>query len=197
MTVMAPRLCTVMTLAAALLWPAMLFAADPPSPIAKSEVYQTIAADLRARGVPGDQLPRLDEIELPVSVPAAPGHTLRITTACWSDHLARVQFRLECREPGQCLPFLAYVRASEPVKGAIGSSCRAAAQGRREIPRKPVLRAGDRATVVFARGRMRLTAVVTCLERGAEGDVIRVRNQDGQTFRARIANPSMLEAITP
>lgn len=184
--------------AALILCGAFLFAADPPTPITKSEVYQTIAADLRARGVAGDQLPQLDQVELPVAVPATPGHTLRVTTACWDDNLARVQFRLECREAGQCLPFLAYVRASPGLtRTATGSPCRAATQARREIPRKPVLRAGDRATVVFARGRMRLTAVVTCLERGAEGDVIRVRNQDGQTFRARIANPTLLEAIAP
>ena len=49
--------------------------------------------------------------------------------------------------------------------------------------------------VVFSGSRIRLTASVTCLARGAEGDVIRVRNQDGNIFRARVSAPNLLEAL--
>lgn len=35
-----------------------------------------------------------------------------------------------------------------------------------------------------------MTAIVTCLERGREGQVIRVRSQDGHIFRARISRVS-------
>jgi len=47
---------------------------------------------------------------------------------------------------------------------------------------KLAMRAGDRATAVFVSSRLRLTARVTCLERGREGEVIRVRSQDGAFF---------------
>jgi flagella basal body P-ring formation protein FlgA len=57
------------------------------------------------------------------------------------------------------------------------------------------VRAGDRATAVFASDRVRIAASVTCLERGREGEVIRVRGEDGQVFRARISGPARLEAV--
>jgi flagella basal body P-ring formation protein FlgA len=60
---------------------------------------------------------------------------------------------------------------------------------------KPVLRAGDRATAVFLSNRLRMAASVTCLERGREGEVIRVRSQDGRVFRARISGPARLEVL--
>jgi flagella basal body P-ring formation protein FlgA len=63
-------------------------------------------------------------------------------------------------------------------------------------PRKAIVRSGDRATVVFRGSQLNLTALVTCLERGAAGDVIRVRNQDGQIFRARVSAPARLEALS-
>ncbi len=59
----------------------------------------------------------------------------------------------------------------------------------------PVVRAGERATAVFLADRLRMTASVTCLERGNEGEIIRVRSQDGHVFRARISGPALLEAL--
>ena len=58
-----------------------------------------------------------------------------------------------------------------------------------------MLRAGDRAMAVFLSNRLRMTANVTCLERGREGEIIRVRSQDGRVFRARISGPGRLEAL--
>jgi flagella basal body P-ring formation protein FlgA len=40
-----------------------------------------------------------------------------------------------------------------------------------------------------------MTASVTCLERGRQGEVIRVRAPDGHIFRARISGPALLEAL--
>ncbi len=48
---------------------------------------------------------------------------------------------------------------------------------------------------VFLSNRLRMTASVTCLERGREGEVIRVRSQDGRVFRARISGPARLEVL--
>jgi len=48
---------------------------------------------------------------------------------------------------------------------------------------------------VFLTNRLRMTASVTCLERGREGEVIRVRSQDGHIFRARISGPALLEVL--
>jgi Chaperone for flagella basal body P-ring formation len=178
----------------AILSGALVFAEEaraPFTPVTRDEVWQTIAGELRARGIPGDQLPRAEDIELPAAVPAAPGRALRVTMVCWDAALERTQFRLECREAGQCVPFLAYTRA-----GRFGNSCQAGPWSRpvQAASHKAVVRAGDRATVVFRGNRLRLSAQVTCLERGAEGEIIRVRNQDGRIFRARVSAPALLEA---
>ncbi|HYK50556.1 MAG TPA: flagella basal body P-ring formation protein FlgA, partial [Terriglobales bacterium] len=98
-------------------------------------------------------------------------------------------------------PFLAYADAGRSTamgsEKIDGSSCRNSRQ--RFAPfstRKAIIRPGDRATVLFRGSQLNLTSLVTCLERGAAGDVIRVRNQDGQVFRARISAPTRLEALT-
>lgn len=175
----------------ALVAPALLAqeAGLPFPPVTREEVWQAVAGELRARGLREEQLPRAEDLDLPVSVPAAEGRTLRVAAVCWDAGLGRVQFRLECREPGQCIPFLAYARTAERMNAGSCRSRSASAQ-----PRKVAVRAGDRAMVVFVANRLRLTTSVICLERGAEGEIIRVKNQDGHIFRARVAAPALLEA---
>jgi hypothetical protein len=121
---------------------------------------------------------------------------------CWDAELQRAQFQMECREPGQCVPFLAYAAAGRSTamgsERLRGSSCRnvSHALSTPSAVHKNIVRVGDRATVFFRGNALRMTALVTCLERGAEGDLIRVRNQDGQIFRARIFAPAQLEALS-
>ena len=178
----------------------------PPTPVTRQEVWQAVVAELRERGLSEQQLPRVEDLDLPVALPALAGRRLRVSSACWDAGPRRTQYRLECGEPGQCLPFLVYLRSDvrnyvrDPVNadtGARAGSCRRAS-GSRPAPEallKPVVRAGDRATAVFLADRLRMTASVTCLERGREGEVIRVRSQDGHIFRARISGPALLEAL--
>jgi hypothetical protein len=164
-----------------------------PTPVTRQEVWQAVVAELRQRGLP--------ELALPVALPALAGRKLRVSSACWDEGHERNQFRLECGEPGQCLPFLAYVHVQNRDAGTRAGSCRLEAPSRPapEAPvkplAKPAVRAGDRATAVFLSARLRISASVTCLERGREGEVIRVRNEDGQIFRARISGPALLEAV--
>ena len=168
-------------------------------PVTAGEVRAAVSAELRALGVSEDQLPTLKDIEIPAVVPAAIRHALRVVSVCWDANLSRAQFRLECREAGDCLPFLAYARLQSPQVAATvrEQSCRSAPRSQRPRgpARKPVVRAGDHATVVFHSSKMHVTSVVTCLDRGAEGDIIRVRNQDGHIFRARVSTATLLEAL--
>ena len=191
-------------LAIALVSGGMLQAQAPlPSltPITRDEVWQAVTAELRQRGVREEQLLGAGEIDLPALIPAAASRTLRVSMVCWDADLSRAQFQLECREPGQCIPFLAYAAAGRStamgVEKIAGSSCRNSRQ--RFAPsatRKAIVRPGDRATVLFHGRQLNLTSLVTCLERGAAGDIIRVRNQDGQVFRARISAPARLESLS-
>jgi hypothetical protein len=171
--------------------------------VTREEVWQAVTGELRQRGVREEQLLRLEEIDLPLAVPAAAKRTLRVSMVCWDSDLERAQFQLECREPGQCVPFLAYADAGRSTAmGSArigGSSCRTSARPHAAVstPRRNVIRVGDHATVIFRGTQLNLTALVTCLERGAEGSIIRVRNSDGQIFRARVSAPARLEALAP
>jgi flagellar basal body P-ring formation chaperone FlgA len=172
-----------------------------PTPITRDEVWQAVTLELRQRGVREEQLLGLDEIDLPGVIPAAASRTLKVSMVCWDAERGRAQFQLECREPGQCVPFLAYADAGRSTAMGSekigGSSCRNAHQHFASFSiRKAIIRPGDHATVLFRGSQLNLTSLVTCLERGAAGDVIRVRNQDGQVFRARISAPTRLEALT-
>ena len=181
----------------------------PPTAATRQVVWQAVMAELEREGLSEQRSPRIEDLDLPGALPALAGRRLRVSSACWDEGPRRAQFRLECGEPGQCLPFLAYlhnaylyndvhdyVRDDQNASVRTGS-CRAASQPRRapEPSPKPVLRAGDRATAVFLSNRLRMTASVICLERGREGKVIRVRSQDGRVFRARISGRGRLEAI--
>jgi hypothetical protein len=181
-------------LVVALAVPALLAqeARVPSSPLTREEVWQAVAGELHQRGLRVEQLPHVDDLDLPVAVPAAEGRMLRVAAACSDAGLGRLQFRLECREPGQCIPFLAYVRTTERT---IFESCRSGARSASAPSKKFAVRAGEQATVVLVANRLRLTASVICLERGVEGEIIRVKNQDGHIFRARIAAPALLEAL--
>ncbi len=176
-------------------------ARPPLTPITRDEVWQAVTIELRQRGVREEQLLHAEEIDLPAAVPAAAARRLRVSMVCWDADLGRAQFQMECREPGQCVPFLAYAEAGRSTamgsERIAGSSCRNASRQRsaQSLSRKTIVRVWDRATVLFRGSRLSLTALVTCLERGAEGDVIRVRKQDGQIFRARVSAPARLEAL--
>jgi Chaperone for flagella basal body P-ring formation len=187
----------------------------PPTPVTRQEVWQAVVAELRRQGLSERQLPRVEDLDLPGALPTLGGWTLRVSSVCWDEGPRRTQFRLECGKPGQCLPFLVYLHddirddVRDGVRdsvnaGARAESCRPAlvlrqtASELRPVPAappKPTVRAGDRATAVFLSDRLRMTANVTCLERGREGEVIRVRGPDGHVFRARISGPAQLEAL--
>lgn len=169
-----------------------------PTPVTRQEVWQAVVDELGKRGLSAQQLPRVEDLELPVALRALAGRKLRVSSACWDEGPRRTQFRLECGGPGQCLPFLVYLDDSVSAHtGARTGPCRPTS-GPRPAPgvsSQPAVRAGERATAVFLADRLRMTASVTCLERGNEGAIIRVRSQDGHVFRARISGPALLEAL--
>ena len=175
-----------------------------PAPLKPQEVWQVVAAELRALGFSEQQLPRVEDLDMPETLPFVAARSLRVSSTCWDAIPRRTQFRMECEAAGQCLPFLVYLR--DPTGMDAGArSCRLASESRlahgtlgahlAEAKPKPAVRSGDSATAVFLSSHIRMTASVTCLEQGQEGEVIRVRALDGHIFRARISSPTLLEAL--
>ena len=181
----------------------LLYAQEIRTPVTREEVWQAITREMRHRGLAEPQMLSIDEINLPAAIPAVESRTLRVSMVCWDAEQQRAQFQMECGRAGQCLPFLAYAAAARATamgsEKFMGSSCRNVRNTTGEAPlpaHKTLIRVGDHATVFFRGNALNMTALVTCLERGAEGDLIRVRNQDGQIFRVRVFGPARLEAIS-
>ena len=81
----------------------------PPTAATRQEVWQAVVAELQREGLSEQRLPRIEDLELPAALPALAGRRLHVSSACWDEGPRRTQFRLECGEPGQCLPFLVYL----------------------------------------------------------------------------------------
>ena len=164
-----------------------------------AEAWQAVASELRRRGFGPEELPRVEDLELPVAVPAWAGRTLQVSSVCWDRDAAHLRFRLECRPAGACLRFLAYLRGGvEPGSHAQAPSCRLEGSGHLSTPPQratPSVEAGQRATATLSGSGLHMTAAVTCLERGAEGEIVRVRGQEGRIFRARVAGRALVEAL--
>jgi Chaperone for flagella basal body P-ring formation len=176
----------------------MKLASEPEPSETRQEVWRAVAGELRKQGMLDRQLPRIGDLDLPKLAPLE-GQNLRVTSSCWDSGPRRTQFRLECSASGECLPFLVYFRDpanSDNVPAARARPCRVASlRPATGGLIQPTVRAGGRATAVFHGDGLRMTATVTCLERGREGEVIRVRAVDGHVFRARISGPGQLEAL--
>jgi hypothetical protein len=189
---------------------------DGATPVTRQEVWQAVVVELRQRGVSDQNLPPAEDLDLPAAPPARPGRKLQVASACWDERRERVQFRLECAAPGECLPFIAYLNRGQlqsvdlhAAGGAVreDAACRVIAGTRLAGPSaaklaskstsqsalQPMMRPGDPAIAVFVGNGMRMTASVTCLDRGREGESVRVRGPDGNVFRARISGPASLE----
>lgn len=164
------------------------------TPVTNAEVWHTIAGDLRAR-LPNEAPSPVWDVDIPLAVPVAGAHKLRVRTVCRDTDAGLLRFQLACSEPGACLPFLAYVRIAVPVSAP---SCGIEAAAHTGSPaRSPAVHTGERATAVLAAAGMRMSAAVTCLESGAPGDEIRVRGEQGRIFRVRVAGPGRVEALRP
>jgi len=171
-------------------------AASELEPLARVTVEQAraaVVAELRLRGMAENELPRIEDVELGLAVPARTGSSLRVSSVCWDAEAQRARFRLECRAAGACLPFLVYVRSASHAQAA---SCQAVPErhSRAQVS-APAVRAGQTATAVMLASGIRMTAAVTCLDRGARGEIVRVRGGEGRIFRARVAGPALVEAV--
>lgn len=166
----------------------------PRTPVTVQEVSQVVASELQTR-LPKEPPSPVWDMDIPVAVPAAGTHKLRVASVCRDTESAALRFQIACAEPGACLPFLAYVRT--PVAAAVPPCGGRAVSAAGSPARAPAVQPGNRATAMLAIAGLRMTATVTCLERGVPGDIILVRGQEGRVFRARVTGPRSVAAMLP
>lgn len=160
------------------------------TPVTRDEVGEAIAKAMRPMLQQAPASPLWD-FEIPLAVPAASPHRLAVVSLCRSNDPQWVRVHLACDKPGDCLPFLAYVKVGIPVPVR---SCGFEETQDRASPRAVrIIHAGDRATAVLATAGFRMSARVLCLDGGAVGETIRVRAREGRIFQARISGPALVE----
>ena len=100
----------------------------------------------------------------------------------WGSQPGTAHVRMRCQVESVCLPFYASVHLA-PSQGEARS------QEVREA--QPVLRAGERASMVIDSGRLHLRIPVTCLTSGAVGSTIRVAGPArSKVFEAAVLDKS-------
>jgi len=108
----------------------------------------------------------------------------------WDALQNRARLRFRCLPRNACAPFAVAREMSIHDFESLGH-----ANLRTSVNREPNLFAkpGDVLTLVVANGGVRVTAVVTCLERAKEGQSIRVRRSDGRVLRGRLVAAGLVE----
>ena len=135
-------------------------------------VRKMVVDALRARGLQRDEMPTELNLEL------VPEHvSLRVEDVFWDSIRRVVQIRMACEQSAMCLPFLINARVSQANESAVRdklSRGMAPAVGRSQRA-KTLVQNGKPATLFVQNQGLRITTPVVCLQRGTEGQWVRVR----------------------
>ena len=171
------------------------------------QIQRLVLEALDARGIPeGDVLPFHEELCLR-SAGVRAGEAIELMKVRWDEVLRSIEFRLRCKAPGVCLPFLLRVRtraagqppslATERLIGpaAMDSGSPGANVGRAvRLPR--LVRPGQMVTLIWEQGDMRVERRVVCLDSGARDQEVRTRGKEGgRVVRARVLAAGLVKAL--
>jgi hypothetical protein len=110
----------------------------------------------------------------------------------WGDR--KMMVRLECANPGECLPFIVTVPLSGAAQGRLALSPRLQSVSLFANPREPdTIRAGSTAVLFLEGQHVHIQMSVVCLENGSIGQRIRVATRDRRLiFTAEIVSDTTL-----
>jgi hypothetical protein len=130
---------------------------------------------------------------------------LELKKSGWSAARARWEFALRCARPGDCVPFMVWVR--DPKTAVAGAESRSGTVGRGsafgETPRlrdgaggaERLVKAGQTATLTWDQAGIRVVVPVTCLDAGGLGQLVRVRLKNAaRILRAEVVGEGRLRA---
>jgi hypothetical protein len=129
---------------------------------------------------------------------------LELAKSGWSVALERWEFALRCVQPGDCIPFMVWVRASKaavavmaslqsgarraPASGEFFQGLAAGANGAQRL-----VKAGQTATLTWDQAGIRAVLPVTCLDAGGLGQFVRVRlTNTARILRAEVMGEGIL-----
>ena len=150
-------------------------AAGPADVLADNSSVRGKVAAAIVRAMPSSAAALQDAANLGVLDPllTLPSHAELRVTSVRSGYDAKSRLvRLECASPRDCLPFHVVVRGTGFDPGKSTGKAEPNPAG----TKSPVARSGDYVLLVEERSGMRLKVTAVCLQSGAVGDHIRVRN---------------------
>jgi hypothetical protein len=132
---------------------------------------------------------------------------LKVTGKVWDPALRSWMFFIRCARPGECNPFWLPVpdfaqsvespavpgsrKQPVPVKRWLSSVSHANTMASPAPP--PLIRPGQKATLLWEQGGIRLEATVVCLDEGGIGDRVRARMVRGKTVHAVVVSRKLLK----
>lgn len=153
--------------------------AQVETPSLQQKVAEAVARDLQL--TVGDQASQM-QILAPATMSLPERARLHVVSVRSGFSPESWLVRVDCTDRADCLPFHVILHSASPqARNRAGDQSSAAVPLRNSLVRvrqlrAPLARSGDYMFLVEQRPGMRLQARVVCLESGALGDAIRVRN---------------------
>jgi hypothetical protein len=171
----------------------------------RERMYRAVRSGLEGAGA-GPQI-TAEELDLSGAAGLPEEAQFDLAGMRWDALLGRWEFQLRCRNRQQCVPFLVSAKAENRPELQAGAGQKQARltvvrasgpimfAGKRR-PGAPAVEAGQNAKVSWSKAGLEISAQVVCLERGVEGQWIRVRPREGRgrVLRARVAGKGRLVA---
>ncbi len=170
-------------------------ASTSPVCITRNQVFSAIREALRQ-----SPLERLEFNENHIDIPevrcASRSPQLEATNVSYDSKSRTLECRLRCARGG-CLPFYARVTTTQPTSPLRSQSLRISRRDRlNKQAVSPTLKAGDLVTLSIVTPVIRISLPVRCLQSGAIGETVRVRDpQANKVFLARIESKTRLALV--
>lgn len=141
------------------------------------------------------EVPFADEIWCASAAGLPEQASLEVSKMRWDALLHALEFRLQCKPAGDCLPFLVRLPFPEAPMGKPdvkpGKTLRPPQRMNSDLLVKP----GQIVTLVWSEKGMHIERRVLCLDAGRQGQRVRTRTQpDGRIVPARVAAAGLVEA---
>jgi hypothetical protein len=171
------------------------------------QIRQLVQQALHARGISEDNVLSFDEELCSRAAQVRDGESLELMKVRWDQVLRSIEFRLRCKSPAACLPFLLRVRTSALERHPSFSNGRSRDDGQadraqteptlmRTLPLPKMVRPGQMVTLIWEQGDMRISRRVICLDPGGKDQEVRTRGKEGgRVVRARVLAAGLVKAL--
>ena len=133
------------------------------------------------------------------------GEAIELMNVRWDAVLQAIEFRLRCKTPGACLPFLLRVRirtrGQQPELANVQASAQAGGDSKSRRDRVAVrlprlVRPGQVVTLIWEQGDMHIERRVVCLDSGTKDQEVRTRPEEGgRVVHARVLASGLVRAL--